>query len=334
MDPLQRHGLLSTSSTTEVARQNFEHKAVIHRVLAVAYGSPTDPGVEFVVASSSADVATLFPSVEARTSGVGAFDASSPGAFDASSPGAFDASSLAALDLLPNDLALTLPPHTTGSEPFAALPSLIVQVISFQCGGAVIALRSSHTLADAQALTGFVNDWAAVHRALLQILPLPVPVPVFSPATLNSAAGDIDAASPHPEVFNIAREWASKVDVLFPVGWMEVPPHLAALTDIEHGQSLGKTRISCRSRTCDPSSSARRLTPPLSPCSLGSLVMLARAEGTSTMSLAELARTIRGTVEQFTPARVAVLLHEMAFDVDAPWMWGAFLGRQNTIVTS
>jgi hypothetical protein len=52
------------------------------------------------------------------------------------------------------------------------------------------------------------------------------------------------------------------------------------------------------------------------------------------MSLPQLAREIRGVVTQFSPARVGALLHEMAFDVDARRMWGGFVGRRNTIVTS
>ncbi|KAJ7227339.1 transferase family-domain-containing protein [Mycena pura] len=77
-----------------------------------------------------------------------------------------------------------------------------------------------------------------------------------------------------------------------------------------------------------------RVAPALGEHFLGSPIVLARATGTRAMSLPQLARTIRGTLAQFTHTRVAALLHEMAFDVDARRMWGAFVGRRNTIITS
>ncbi|KAJ7681227.1 hypothetical protein B0H17DRAFT_1138657 [Mycena rosella] len=349
------------------------------RRLEVTYGSPADPGVESVLASSSADVAALFPGPEERASGAGAFDASS----------------LGALDFLPQTPALAS--HT--SADFIGLPCLIVQVTRFQCGGAVIALKSSHPLADAQALVTFVNDWAAVSRALLQSLPPPVLSPVFSPAAFDNAAqGDIDALSPDPEILKIAHElpihrydwWASK-DAC-PAGVLastEIPAHIAARTDIELGPAitwkdwdlmapvsnfllhfsadeLGRiwaaasspgARISrfdalqahlwavlIRARVPETPDEPfymnlslglrERVAPPFAPHTLGSPIVLARAGGTASMSPAQLARAIRETVASFTPARAAALLHEMAFDLDARRMWGGFIGRRNTIVTS
>ncbi|KAJ7506642.1 transferase family-domain-containing protein [Mycena galericulata] len=198
------------------------------RRLQVTYGVPADPGVEFVVADCSAEVAALFPSVEQRKSGLGAFDVSS----------------LGALLLLPEgpDLAS----HSSGD--FTGLPSLIVQVTRFKCGGTVVALRASHPLADAQTLTTFVSDWAAVNRALLANSPLPVLVPIFSPATLDQAAsGDIDAAAPDPELLKIADElpihrydwWASADGG--PDGWdaTSIPAHFASLHNtIEFGPPI------------------------------------------------------------------------------------------------
>ncbi|KAJ6560222.1 transferase family-domain-containing protein [Mycena capillaripes] len=349
------------------------------RRLQVTYGAPADPGVEFVVTSRDADVATLFPSLEERTSGLGVFDASS----------------LGALNLLPSSPALAS--HTNGD--FAGLPCLIVQVTSFKCGGVVIALKSSHPVADAQTLTTFVNDWAAVNRALAQNLPLPVLAPSFLPAAVDQAAlGDIDAASPDPDILKIAHElpihrydwWASKDGC--PAGALEstqIPPHLASLADIEFGPPIPwhewdlqaptsnfllyfsadeLTRIwtaaaspgsrisrfdalqahlwSVLIRAHAPESAEEqfhfnlslgirdRVAPPLGAHALGSPIVLARASGTAEMSLAQLAREIRDTLTQFTPARVGALLHEMAFDVDSRRMWGGFIGRRNTIVTS
>ncbi|KAJ6460759.1 transferase family-domain-containing protein [Mycena vitilis] len=198
--------------------------------LQVTYGAPTDPGVEFVEASSEEDVVTLFPSGEERTSGFAALDITSIGA----------------LNLLPCSPALASESHNGGD--FTGLPSLVVQVTSFKCGGVVVALKSSHPLADAQSLTTFVHDWAVVNRALVQNLPLPALAPSFSPAALDqAAAGDIDAASPDPQILKIARkllihryDWWASADGC-PPGALEstkVPPHLASLTNIELGQPI------------------------------------------------------------------------------------------------
>ncbi|KAJ6460769.1 transferase family-domain-containing protein [Mycena vitilis] len=349
------------------------------RRLQVTYGAPTDPGVEFVEASSDGDVATLFPSVGERTSGLGAFDITSIGA----------------LNLLPSSPALA---SHSGAN-FTGLPGLIVQVTTFKCGGVVVALKSSHPLADAQTLTTFVNDWAAVNRAMVQNLPPPVLTPSFAPAAVDhAAAGNIDAASPDPEILKLAHElpihrydWWASADGC-PAGALEatkIPPHLASFTDFKFGPPIPwhewdlqapvanfllyfsadeLTRIwteaaspgkpisrfdalqahlwSVLIRAHAPESAEEqfhfnvtlgvrdRVVPPLGARALGSPIVLARASGTAESTLAQLARTIRETVGQFTPARVAALLHEMAFDVDSRRMWAGFIGRRNTIVTS
>ncbi|KAJ7265408.1 transferase family-domain-containing protein [Mycena haematopus] len=345
----------------------------------VVYGAPTDPGVEFVVASSDVGISDVFPSLEDRISGLGAFDVSS----------------LGNLSWLPSSPALAS--HSSGD--FEGLPCLIVQVTSFKCGGAVIAVKSSHPLADAQTLTNFVNDWATVNRALVHNLTPPVLTPDFSPAALDQAAlGDIDAAAPDPEIIKTAHElpihrydWWASADGC-PAGALEstkIPPHLASLTDIEFGPPIPwhtwdlqapvsnfllyfsadelagiwaaaaspGTPISrfdalqahlwavlIRARAPETPEEQfhfnitlgvrDRVAPPLGAHALGSPIVLARATGTAGMSLGQLARTIRETVGQFTPSRVGSLLHEMAFDVDARRMWGGFIGRRNTIVTS
>ncbi|KAF8182106.1 transferase family-domain-containing protein [Mycena galopus ATCC 62051] len=351
------------------------------RRLEVVYGAPTDPGVEFVVASSGAAISDVFPSLDDRTSGLGAFDASS----------------LGTLSLLPSSPALAS--HSNGD--FKGLPCLIVQVTSFKCGGAVIAIKSSHPLADAQTLTTFVNDWAAVNRALLQNLPPPVLTPSFSPAALDQAAlGDIDAPAPDPEILRLAHElpihrydWWASADGCSAgaLPSTKIPPHLASLTDIELGPPIPwhewdlqaparnfllhfsadeLTRIWAAAASPGPGPPISRfdalqahlwaalirarvpetpeetfhfnvtlgvrdrVAPPLPPRTLGSPIVLARASGTAETPLPRLARAIRETVGEFTPPRVAALLHEMAFDVDARRMWAAFIGRRNTIVTS
>ncbi|KAJ7755791.1 transferase family-domain-containing protein [Mycena metata] len=197
------------------------------RRLEVVYGTPTDPGVEFVVASCDSNVSAVFPPLEQRSSGLGAFDTSALGVDK----------------FLPNTPGLAS--HSGGD--FAGLPSMIVQVTTFKCGGAVIALKSSHPLADAHALTTFVNDWAAVHRALVQNLPPLNLKSGFLPASLDEAAsGDIDAPSPDPEILKIVHElpihrydyWASADGSPAPE-LSTIPPHLASIADtLELGPPL------------------------------------------------------------------------------------------------
>ncbi|KAJ6515270.1 transferase family-domain-containing protein [Mycena sanguinolenta] len=349
------------------------------RRLEVVYGAPADPGVEFVVAQSSAAISDVFPSLEDRTSGLGAFDASA----------------LGTLNLLPSSPALAS--HSGGD--FKGLPCLIVQVTNFKCSGTVIAAKSSHPLADAQTLTTFVTDWATVNSALVQNRTPPVLTPDFSPAALDQGAlGDIDAPAPDPEILNTAHElpihrydwWASAEGChASALESTKIPQHLASRADITPGPPIPwhewdlhapvsnfllyfsadelariwaaaaspGTQISrfdalqahlwavlIRARVPDSPEEQfhfnvtlgmrDRVVPPLPARALGSPIVLARASATSETPLPELARLIRTTVTQFTSARVGALLHEMAFDIDSRRMWGGFIGRRNTIVTS
>ncbi|KAJ7067153.1 transferase family-domain-containing protein [Mycena amicta] len=319
----------------------------------VVYGASDDPGVEFVVASSDGTVASVFPSLEARTSGVAAFNATS----------------LAALNLLPETPALA---------PSGGRPALIVQITRYKCGGAAIALKSCHPLADAQTLT--------IRR--------------FSPSDLDdAAAGDINESSPDPTLIERSRElpiyrydwWAAESQSGCPSFMLEstkIPAHLQSISDIEYGPpipwaewdltqpisnyilyftagelsriwaaaSTSEGRISrfdalqahiwsALIRAHAPQKNEPfhfnltlgirdRLTRPLGDAFLGSPIVLARATATAATSLAQIAREIRETMVQFTPPRVAALLHEMAFDVDSCRMWAGFLGSRNAIVTS
>ncbi|KAF8173569.1 transferase family-domain-containing protein [Mycena galopus ATCC 62051] len=199
------------------------------RRLQLTYGAPIDPGVEFILASSSANISDIFPSPEER------------------SLGASDVSFLDGLNLLPNSPTLA----SCGSgDNFVGLPCVTVQVTSFQCGGTVIAVTMAHPLADARTLTNFGKDWAAVNRALVQNLVSPILTPIFSPAAVDQAAlGDIDAVSPDPEILKIAHGlpihrwdmWASADRC--PANALEltkIPPHLASVigTDIELGEPM------------------------------------------------------------------------------------------------
>ncbi|KAJ7635195.1 transferase family-domain-containing protein [Roridomyces roridus] len=340
------------------------------RRLEISYGTQADPGVEFVVASCEAGVSELFPGLEQRLEG----------------SGALDVSSLEALELLPKTPTLA---SNSKDADFTGLPCLVVQVTTFHRGGTAVALKVSHPLADAQTLLTFVNDWAAVSRALLHNLPLPAMTPVFSPSAFDQAAsGDIDASSPDPQLLQIAHElpihrydWWATTDGL---DIKQFPPHLAS-PSIQPGPSLpwhewdltlpirnyllyfSADEISriWAAASSEPTLTEHRISrfdalqahvwmalmrahPEVADgeefymnLSLGMrervsppLGVLARACGTAQSTLATLAREIRGVLTKFTPQRVGAVLHEMAFDIDARRMWGAFLGRRNVIVTS
>lgn len=103
-------------------------------------------------------------------------------------------------------------------------------------------------MADAQTLATFVNDWAAVNRALVQNLPPPVLSPIFSPADLDQAAlGNIDAPLLDPEIVKVAHElpiyrydWWASADGC-PAGAFDattIPSHLASLTDLDLGPPM------------------------------------------------------------------------------------------------
>ncbi|KAJ7034129.1 hypothetical protein C8F04DRAFT_1183418 [Mycena alexandri] len=146
-------------------------------------------------------------------------------------------------------------PQITGANSIRGFPDqkttshlVALSIVGCECRcGVVIALKSSHPLSDAQALTTFVNDWVAVHRALVPNLPLPNLNPVFSPAALDEAAsGDIDARSPDPEILKLRTSWRfidttgghPETGPLLP-NHRKIPPHLASIADtLELGPPL------------------------------------------------------------------------------------------------
>ncbi|KAH9848092.1 transferase family-domain-containing protein [Lenzites betulinus] len=133
--------------------------------LCISYGSPSDPGIELVLARCTSTIAALVPDSETRLKS---------GAWCADH---FSSSQV----LFPTDIAL----HD--SPAYAGRPAVSVQLTTFSCGGISIALRIAHVLADATSLFQFIQDWAAMHRALLNGCPLPTPIPVFDPGLVDSA---------------------------------------------------------------------------------------------------------------------------------------------------
>ncbi|KAG6810195.1 hypothetical protein H0H92_012930 [Tricholoma furcatifolium] len=149
--------------------------------LILSYGTSNDPGVEFIVATSH----------HATSSFVG-------------DPieGCTDASKIPFSELLDTSTPLAL--HDT--ETYAGLPSLIIQLTTLADGGAAIAIKFAHPLADAITLLNFTQAWAAVSRAVRKGDILPILSPVFDPSMLDhAAAGDIDSPYPSPAILEAAQ---------------------------------------------------------------------------------------------------------------------------------
>lgn len=87
------------------------------------------------------------------------------------------------------------------------LPNLRVQITRFSCGGVAVAVKFTHSLADATAMMKFMHDWSQVNRAMVDHEPLPVLNPVFDPLLVDAkAAGNIDAASPDRAILETSRK--------------------------------------------------------------------------------------------------------------------------------
>ncbi|EIW53201.1 uncharacterized protein TRAVEDRAFT_173856 [Trametes versicolor FP-101664 SS1] len=155
-----------------------------HGRVCISYGSPADPGVEFIVTRFPTTLESLIPDNDTRITA-----------------GAWCADGFPAAELLcPTELALYNTKEYTGR------PSVSVQLTAFACGGFGVTLRIVHPIADATAMHQFVKDWAAIHRALLNAQPLPTPAPIFDPSLVNkAAAGDLTRPAIDPEILRIAR---------------------------------------------------------------------------------------------------------------------------------
>ena len=190
-----------------------DHTQRVGRLL-LTYGTPEDPGVEFVVAESPVAIESFLPSAPERRR-----------------EGLWDATHLSSLELLPST---PLPLHNLDEH--VGLPGLMVQVTTFACGGTAIAIKFAHPLADAQTLACFARDWAAANRAMVNGMPLPTPSPVFDPQCIDrAAAGDIDAPQVDPALLAKSRalprhryDWWAIPDGSIPT----IPEPLKAATDV------------------------------------------------------------------------------------------------------
>ena len=152
-------------------------------------GAQSDPGVPLLLAECPLPLSIAVPNTaELDTSGVWRCQALSAG-----------------------DLCKQAPFFTQTAEEeagTAGLPSMLVQLTTFACGGRAVAVRVAHALADLQSICTFVHHWSAVHRSLMANQPYATRVPpVFDPQLLDrAAAGDIDATTPDKQLLSAAHK--------------------------------------------------------------------------------------------------------------------------------
>lgn len=147
----------------------------------LTWGTPDDPGVEFITAQSPHSLISLLPTPEERES----------------SHRVWDASIVASLGTLSATPKLAL--HDLKS--FDGLPCMVVQITTFLCGGVAVAVQLPHPLADAQTLLTFVHDFSRIHQGL------PPKSREFAPELLDQMAeGDIEAPLPDPDIIARSRD--------------------------------------------------------------------------------------------------------------------------------
>ncbi|KAF2640318.1 transferase family protein [Massarina eburnea CBS 473.64] len=155
----------------------------------VHYGTRTDPGVEFVQATSMATVDSLYSADSAKRRPIWNRRGQEE----------------ALTQFVPaTNIVHAIEPNEKDTDGLYK-PIMAVQWTELACGGHVLAAKIAHPLADITALAGFVRDWASVSSAILTDIPLPILGPVFNPLRLDaSAAGDINADDADPAIMEDA----------------------------------------------------------------------------------------------------------------------------------
>ena len=183
--------------------------------LELSYGSPSDPGVECILAAADVPMSAMLPP-DATARHWDATHVDSEGLLD---PG--------------TDFAL----HD--AKTCRGLPCVKVQLTSFTDGGTAVAVGVVHSLADAAALLTFAKDWAGANRALPSSNPVPEFRRPFNPSLIDAAAaGNVAATSPDPSILAAAAtlpvhrfdHWASAgpSTPTWALPLTEIPPALAS----------------------------------------------------------------------------------------------------------
>lgn len=143
----------------------------------VHYGTGSDPGVEFVEATSSATVDNLYSATSEKRRSIW---------------NRRDGEETLAQFAPPTNIVHALESNEKDSNGLHK-PTMAVQLTRLACGGLVFAAKIAHPLADITSLGEFVRDWASISRAMLAEAPLPVLKPTFEPSRMDAfAAGDIN----------------------------------------------------------------------------------------------------------------------------------------------
>ncbi|KAJ5172677.1 transferase family protein [Penicillium capsulatum] len=210
-------GLLNSISTLDAKPEdetpNFEpHARRFGRVYA-HFGTANDPGVELILAKSTASLEDICPA--SRTTEQPLLDClKTP--LDKLAPS--------------TRLANAQQPNTPDASGVQS-PVFALQMTEFACGGFALAGRIAHPLADIQSFVHFIKDWAKLSRCILSGPGKPTPLinPVFEPWRLDAkAAGDINEKHADPAILEqVARLplhrydwWISAAECPWPV---EVP---------------------------------------------------------------------------------------------------------------
>ncbi|KAG5639082.1 hypothetical protein H0H81_007026 [Sphagnurus paluster] len=342
--------------------------------ITLSYGTPQDPGVELIVATTSQTLSSLASSEP----------------IDGCLASNFPTEEF---------LNATPPLALNNGGDYVGLPGMVVQITTLADRNIAVAVKLSHILADAQSLLQFTHDWASVNRAMSVGAPLPVLSPVFDPPALDrAAAGNIDAPNPDSAILDAARDlplhrydlWASEAGcpsfmipaTLIPsdltpesmgsmgpplpwANWDFIAPvsrylvrfsatelqgiweDASSVSLVSHLDALSAHiwRLIIRARGFEgvyhlnPSLGFRsRLDPPLPHAFIGSPLTSAKVASTldkaRSQTLGHLAASIRSSLNTFNASTLPALLHEMVFEASPLRLWNAFFGSRNTIVTS
>lgn len=187
-----RVGAITTVKPPQSNGQNSTFQAQNRRFgrAYVHYGTPRDPGVEFVQAASTLVLDDICP-------------CSRPVAWNVQ---AFHLQDLVSSTTLVNALQPAIL-DDTGLLP----PALAVQVTQLACGSFTISIRSTHPMADITALVQLMKDWGWVSREVLAGTAKPNITShtksVFDPQLLDSlAAGDINSGRPDAALIQQAED--------------------------------------------------------------------------------------------------------------------------------
>ena len=170
---------------------HFEPHARRYGRIYAHFGTPQDPGVEFVTARSTATLDDLCPISRIIDEPI------------------YDRQKVSLANLVPSTGIANAFQTNSANEAGLLLPLMAIQLTYLSCGGFTLAAKIGHPMADIQSLVSFAKDWASVSRWILSGSRGGPPEfePIFEPGQLDQmASGDINAKHPDPLILKqIAR---------------------------------------------------------------------------------------------------------------------------------